>query len=60
MKKRKLMSIFSIIITIIGTLALLSAIVLWYHGEDMKKWLGAIVVSILLILGGVSNIKNSD
>jgi uncharacterized membrane protein HdeD (DUF308 family) len=46
--------------TIIGILAILSAIVLWYHGEDMKKWVGPIVVAILLIISGILNIKNRD
>lgn len=52
MKKIKLMTLFYFTFGILG---FLSTYVLWYHGEDLKKYLGALVISVLLILLGVLN-----
>ena len=57
MKNIKLMTIFSVIMIIFGIFGILAAVILWYYGEEMRKWLGAIVVSILLILSGILNIS---
>lgn len=47
---KKLMVILNVVMILIGILGILSAIVLWYYGEDMGEWIGAVVLSILILI----------
>lgn len=43
---------------IFGIIAIISAIILLVNGENMIKWIGTIIVAILLIIGGILNLTN--
>lgn len=57
---KKLMIILNVVMILIGILGILSAIVLWYYGEDMREWVGAVVLSVFILITYIIRFKNID
>lgn len=57
---KKLMIILNVVMILIAILGILSAIVLWYYGEDMREWVGAAVLSIFILITYIIRFKNID
>lgn len=53
---KKFVLITAIFQIIFGILGIAATIILIISGENMIKWIGAILVSILLIIGGILNL----
>lgn len=54
------MIILNVVMILIAILGILSAIVLWYYGEDMREWVGAAVLSIFILITYIIRFKNID
>ena len=52
-----LIKICSIILIIFGVLGILSAIILGFAGENLTNYIGTIILSVLIIISGVLNLK---
>lgn len=54
--KNKWSLVSAIIQLVIGTLVILSFFVLWANGEDMTRWIVALILSIAFVVLGVIGI----
>lgn len=54
---KKIVYMANLILLVIGVFAIISAIYLWYLGEYMRTWIGAIIIAVSLIISGYAGLK---